>query len=64
MTVWYELICAEPDRVSVGTRLAKYPTLCQPASWQPMHASMCVPGIGFRSALIHVHEWKQPCCSA
>ena len=22
------------------------------------------PGIGFRIALIHVHEWKRPCCSA
>ena len=29
-----------------------------------MHASMCVPGIGFRIALIHVHQWKRPCCSA
>ena len=26
----YELICAEPDPVSGGTRLAKYPSLCQP----------------------------------
>ena len=25
----YELICAEPDPVSGGTRLAKYPSLCQ-----------------------------------
>ena len=25
-----ELICAEPDPVSGGTRLAKYPSLCQP----------------------------------
>ena len=23
-----------------------------------------LPGIGFRSALIHVHQWKRPCCSA
>ena len=26
----YELICAEPDPVSGSTRLAKYPSLCQP----------------------------------
>ena len=26
----FELICAEPDPVSGGTRLAKYPSLCQP----------------------------------
>ena len=26
----YELICAEPDPVRGGTRLAKYPSLCQP----------------------------------
>ena len=26
----YELICAEPDPVSGGTGLAKYPSLCQP----------------------------------
>ena len=27
-----ELICAEPDPLSGGTRLAKYPSLCQPTS--------------------------------
>ena len=26
----YELICAEPDPLSGGTRLAKYQSLCQP----------------------------------
>ena len=26
-----ELICAEPDPVSGGTRLAKYPSSCQPS---------------------------------
>ena len=29
MTVFFELIGAEPDLVSGGTRLVKYPTLCQ-----------------------------------
>ena len=28
------------------------------------HAPMSVLGIGFRCALIHVHQWKRPCCSA
>ena len=26
----YELICVEPEPMSGGTRLAKYPSLCQP----------------------------------
>ena len=30
-----ELICAEPDRVSGGTRLANYLSLCQPAGQIP-----------------------------
>ena len=30
--VFNELMCAEPDPVSGGTRLAKHTTLCQPRS--------------------------------
>ena len=37
----FELICAEPDPVSGGTRLAKYPSLYQPKPEipKPMKAS-------------------------
>ena len=38
----FELVCAEPDPVSGGTRLATYPSLCQPLIYTPSSPQLYV----------------------